>query len=316
MAYVNSDLGFIGTKPSNFYAKLNSYNQDSVFGPPVPPIVPSMQYITLPQEHVNYGYDALTHHGDGNNYYSVTTGYGNKCTTFNTAKCPTNQIIGGAGAVPAPAPAPEVREGFCHPQQKRNKTSDLKTKIKNLNLLIYVDTQNCGHCQNMKKLLRQNDLLDVVELKEITIPCNRQELLSLGGQGVPFILSRNLGTSVTGVPPNLEGLVVMLRQQKKPQESKIPPHLEKKLKDLKLVIYVSDMCSHCKMYKQFINENGIRHLFKIVNVANKDETDNDAFLQTNSLVGYPTTYSCKLKTSFPGVPKDVEQLIALLSNQT
>ena len=106
MAYSNFDLGWVGTRPNTFYAKLDAYNQDSLFGPPEPPMTPSMQYITLPQEHVNYGYDALTHHSDGSRYYSVTSGYGNKCTTFNTAKCPTNQVIGGAGLAPAPAPAP------------------------------------------------------------------------------------------------------------------------------------------------------------------------------------------------------------------
>ena len=311
MAYVNQDLGFVVTRPNNFYAKLDTYNQDSLIGPPVPPIVPSMQYITLPQEHANYGYDALTHHGDGSNYYSVTTGYGNKCTTFSTAKCPTNQIISPAGApAPAPAPAPAVREGFCQPSSGE---SSLKKKIAQLDLLIYVDTENCGHCQNMKKMLRQHGVLDVVQLKEIKIQSHREELLKMGGQGVPFIHSRRTQTSITGVPPNLEGMIVMLKQQEK--NPKVSAQTEKQLRDLKLIVYVSDMCSYCKMYKQFIQEQGIRHLVKIVNVANKDETENDPFLKTNNLVGYPTTYSCKYKTSFPGVPKDIDQIIALLSNQ-
>lgn len=105
MSYSNFDLGQVITRPNNNYARLNAYNQDSLFGPPEPPMTPSMQYITLPQEHVNYGYEALTHDSDGSKYYNVTTGYGGKCTTFNTAKCPTNQVIAPAG-VPAPAPAP------------------------------------------------------------------------------------------------------------------------------------------------------------------------------------------------------------------
>ena len=312
MAYANSDLGFVVTRPNNFYAKLDSYNQDTLFGPPVPPIVPSMQYITLPQEHVNYGYDALTHDSDGSRYYSVTAGYGKKCTTFNTAKCPTNQVIGGTGLAPspAPAPAPMLREGFCHPPST-SQPLNLKKQFADLDLVIYVDGVHCGHCINLKRMLKENDLLGVVELKDINTASYRQELIKLGGQGVPFMKSKRLGTTVTGVPPHMEAVIVMFHEQK----PKVPENLASKLKDLKLVVYVSDMCSYCKMYKQFIKDNDLRPFFKIVNVANKEETQNDPFLKTNNLVGYPTTYSCKYKTSFPGVPKNVEHLISLLTNQ-
>ena len=113
MSYSNFDLGYVVTRPDNSYARLDAYNQDSIFGPPEPPMTPSMQYITLPQEHVNYGYNALTHNSDGGNYYTVANGYGKPCTTFNTAKCPTNQIIAPAGApAPAPAPGPAPMEGY------------------------------------------------------------------------------------------------------------------------------------------------------------------------------------------------------------
>lgn len=312
MAYANSDLGFVVTKPSNFYARLNTYTQDYMFGPPLPPVVPSMQYITLPQEHVNYGYEALTHDSNGDRYYNVTSGYGNRCTTFNTAKCPTNQIISAAGAPgPAPAPSPAIREGYCHPTPVKSTPKTLQKQIVELDLVVYVDNKNCGHCRNMKKMMENEDLLELVELKDINNKENRKELLKMGGQGVPFVLSKKLGTNVTGAPPNMVALVAMLHEQK-PSVSR---SIASQLKDLNLVVYVSDMCSYCKMYKQFIKDNGLRPYFRIVNVSNKDETENDSFLKTNNLVGYPTTYSCKYKTSFPGVPKDVEQIIALLTKQ-
>lgn len=312
---MNADLGFVVARPNNFYAKLDTYNQDNLIGPPVPPIVPSMQYITLPQEHVNYGYDALTHDSDGSNYYNVTTGYGNRCTTFNTAKCPTNQIISPAGApAPAPAPAPahaQVREGYCHPPSQSSPNQNLRSQINDLQPVFFLDIKNCGHCRNMHNMLKQNQVLDLVVIKDINDPKNRQELVKLGGQGVPFIVSKRYGSNVTGVPPNLPALVMTLKQQK----PKVSPQLAAQLKDLNLVVYVSDMCSYCKMYKQFIHENGLRPFIRIVNVGNKEETKNDPFLKTNSLVGYPTTYSCKHKTSFPGVPKNVAQIVALLTNQ-
>lgn len=312
MSYVNADLGYIVTKPSNIYAKLDSYNQDNLIGPPEPPVTPSMQYITLPKDHVNWGYDALTHDSDGNGYYSVTAGYGNRCTTFNTAKCPTNQIIGPAGA-PAPAPAPAVREGFCMMEKKKMTSRTIKDQVKDMNLVIFVDNENCNHCRNFRRMLNEEGVLDVVELKDINVRQNRDQLRRNGGQGVPFIVSKTTKTSVTGLPPNLASMLTALQNQQQP--SAVSNRHAQALKDLRLVVYVSDRCSYCRMYKEFMAKNGLRPYIKIVHVENKEETDNDPFLRTNRLVGYPTTYSCKYKTSFPGVPKSVDHLISLLTTQ-
>jgi hypothetical protein len=203
---MNSDLGWIGTRPSTFYAKLNTYNQDNLFGPPINPIVPSMQYITLPQEHVNYGYDALTHHGDGNNYYSVTTGYGNKCTTFNTAKCPTNQIIGGAGAVPAPAPAPSVvREGF-------QQNPSLNSQLKNLDLVVYT-MEGCGYCTQYKSMIHNSGHANVFRMVNINNPreaANDKFLQQTPLQGFPTTYSKSKNKHFLGVPSNLEEIVIRL----------------------------------------------------------------------------------------------------------
>jgi len=110
MAYaISSEPGSALTRPNNVYVQLDRYNENSIIGPPVSPLIPSMQYIQLPLEHTGYGYDALSHDNDGVGYYSVTSGYGNKCTSFATAKCPRNEIIGvhrRGGPAPAPAPGP------------------------------------------------------------------------------------------------------------------------------------------------------------------------------------------------------------------
>jgi glutaredoxin len=98
-------------------------------------------------------------------------------------------------------------------------------------------------------------------------------------------------------------------------ESALHPHLAKQLKELDLVVYTTDSCHYCKLYKQFIYRNGLRPYIKLVDINNKEDTSNDDFLRTNQLSAYPFTYSKAMRTSFPGLPKDVNEIIVFLTTQ-
>jgi hypothetical protein len=54
----------------------------------------------------------------------------------------------------------------------------------------------------------------------------------------------------------------------------------------------------------------------MIDVNNKADTMNDDFLKTNQLTAYPFTVSKSLRTSFPGLPKSVDEIFVLLTTQS
>jgi len=316
MAYVNnSEPGSALTKPNNVYVSLDGYNKNSIFGPPVSPIIPSMQYIQLPQEHENYGYESLSRDNDGVGYYSITSGYGNRCTSFNTAKCPRNEVIhrrGGPGPAPAPAPAPAVYEGFQMPGVRQH--------LEEIDLEVFVDTDKCPHTGSLLKMLQDADVLDVVEIKDIRDKKILDELIQKGGRGVPFIHSKSTGATVTGLPPHLKALIDSIRSQESKRSPSIvnttisPDH--QKIRDLKITIYVSNGCHFCHMYKEFLASAGLLPHVKIIDVNDKNALKGDTYLKTHNLPGYPFTYSEVTQTSFPGYVNSVKDIVFNLTNQT
>lgn len=295
---MSAELGAVVTNPKNGYAQLDTYNFKSVWGPPVSPIVPPMQYVQLPHDYNNFGYNALSHDYNGVGYYTVESGYGKRCTSFHMAQCPSNEPI----KPPAPpmfstAPPMMMRESFTMEKKK-----NLKDTIKNLGLEIFVDVKNCPHCQSLLSMLKNNGILDVIVIKDVSNPSYRNELAQHGSKGVPFIMSNALGSSITGAPPSIEALLKALNNTPNVSESTIHPGLVKQLKDLDITLYTSDSCSYCVMYKSFIEKAGLRPYFKIVDLTNKEQVVNDPYLVTNELPAIPFTYSKSLRTSFPGIP--------------
>lgn len=316
---MSAELGAVIANPKNGYAQLDTYNFKSVWGPPVSPIVPPMQYIQLPHEYNNYGYNALSHDYNGVGYYTVETGYGNRCTSFHTAQCPNNEPI-RPPAAPIMSTPPPMMERFTLEKKK-----PLNETIQNLKLVVFVDTKNCPHSQSIINMLRENQLLESVQIKDISNPQFRNELMSHGANGVPFTKSLAMGTSITGAPPTIELLIKALEKTTAEDKPTINSDIAKQLKDLDIVVYTSDSCHYCVMYKAFIEKSGIRPYLKIVDLTNKEQVVKDPYLQTNQLPAIPFTYSNRLKTSFPGLPRtanknsyseSIQEIITLLTTQS
>ena len=322
---MSAELGAVITNPKYGYAQLDTYNYKSVWGPPVSPIVPPMQYIQLPHDYNNYGYNALSHDYDGVGYYNVETGYGKRCTSFHMAQSPNNEPIRPPAPPMLSTPPPMMKEAFTMEKKK-----PLKATIENLQLVAFVDTKNCPHCQSFINLLQQEDLVDCVMIKDISNPSFRNEMAQHGANGVPFIKSAKLGTSITGSPPNIEALVKALDKSSAVSSTtasgpQISPELARQLKDLDITVYTSDSCHFCVMYKAFIEKAGLRPYVKIVDLTNKNDVVADPYLQTNQLPAIPFTYSKTLRTSFPGLPRSankgsnadsIQEIITLLTTQS
>ena len=198
--------------------------------------------------------------------------------------------------------------------------------IKNLKIVIFVDSKNCPHSESLLQLLNNNNLMECVQVFDINDPAYRNELLNNGANGVPYIRSVSMGTSITGAPPTIELLIKSLEKRSVPNnEPSINPELLKKLKNLDIVVYTSDSCHFCIMYKAFIEKAGLRPYMKIVDLTNKEEVVKDPYLQTNQLPAIPFTYSKTYKTSFPGMPRTtnktsydetVQEIITVLTSQS
>lgn len=318
---MSAELGAVITNPKNGYAQLDSYNMKSVWGPPVSPIVPPMQYIQLPHDYNNHGYNALSHDYNGVGYYTVESGYGRKCTSFHMAQCPGNEPVRPPAAPIVSTAPPMMREAFTLEKKK-----PLRGTIEDLDLVVYVDTKNCPHSQSLLNLLRQEGVLDCVAVRDISNPAHRNELAQNGANGVPYTRSKTNGTSITGCPPNADMLVRALEKRTTGGSGPtIHPQLARQLKDLDIVVYTSDSCHFCVMYKAFIEKAGLRPYFKVVDLTNKEQVVKDPYLQTNQLPAIPFTYSNKLKTSFPGMPRTankgsysetIQEIITLLDSQS
>ena len=320
---MSAELGAVIADPKNGYAQLDTYNFKSVWAPPVSPIVPPMQYIHLPHEYNNFGYNSLSHDYNGVGYYTVESGYGNRCTAYHTAQCPNNAPI-RPPAGPIMSTPPPIMERFSLGKKK-----PLNETIQDLQLVIFVDTQNCPHCKSIVKMLENNQVLQYVQLKEISNPQYFQELKSCGGNGVPFIKSLSRGSHIKGAPATIDILINELEKKNNNNNnnnnSSIDPRLAKQLSDLDITVYTSDSCGYCRIYKSFLEEANLFPYIKIVDLTDKQQVVKDPYLQTNQLPVIPFTYSNRLKTSFEGLPRSanketineyIQESIARLTSQS
>lgn len=179
------------TAPYSEYSNLNRYNTQ--FGPRLPPSVPSMSQPIILEQGNKYGYDALTHHTDGNQYYNIGSAYGNSCTPkYYVAQCPSNKKL---RPFPPTTNTPVV-ESFQH--------DDRASVLKNLDVTVFL-MKGCVFCEKLKALLRQHGLEQVVTYADGTDP--KYKDLLRGVRGFPHYRSAKTGKSGTGYPSSIDDLI-------------------------------------------------------------------------------------------------------------
>ena len=180
--------------PYNEYSNLNHYNTQ--FGPRLPPSVPSMSQPVILEQGNQYGYDALTHDTDGNQYYNIGSAYGTSCTPkYYVAQCPSNKKL-------RPFP-PMTTQPLMESFTPDNRASSLK----NLGVTVFL-MKGCVFCEKLKALLRQNGLENAVMYADGTDPKYKDMLR--GVRGFPHYRSSKTGKSGTGYPSSIEEFIKKL----------------------------------------------------------------------------------------------------------
>ena len=137
--------------------------------------------------------------------------------------------------------------------------NDLVSKLKDLNVDFYYGDY-CGHCQTMKKMLKEAGAEKAVNYKD-TSKIN----LPKGVLGVPHSVSNKTGKTVTGARNSLKELVDALSVNEGYAGSN---DLKQKLKELDIDIYYSPACGYCKMLLKSLEEKGVKDVVNLKNTSN------------------------------------------------
>ena len=301
------------TSPSNEYGTPSMYN--TLIAQKLPPTVPSMQFPTVLDQNpqVPYGYDALTHDGDGTAYYTVNKAYGNACNpSFSVVKCPSNKFIrhfqpGPQQFVsPAPSAACEVQTEFV----SEGFSTDVVETVKKLKITFFYDPKSCPHSLKAYKALVDaigtQNLHDssVISVKNIREKSNEQEMTNLGGYALPFFFSATTNNSVTGfVPVN-----VLLEELGKPVKEGFdkPPHYQE-LQNLHVTVYVMKGCHFCSKIEKMLEPYK-----SIVTFKEASQFPNEV----KGFRGFPTSVSATTKGTYIGLPRSLEDFIQGLKKKT
>lgn len=279
------------------YANLEKYNKAASFGPKLPPTVPSSHFPTILQQKPIASYDVLTHHTESQ-YPNVSKAYGDSCKQkYMVRKCPTNQQIrpfqdGSVGNLtPAPmkcgVPTEEIVEGF----------HDLKS----LDVLMFVDMS--GKCKFSEKIMMESQSLlpHLKEVIDIAKPQNVQMFTNYGGYATPFFYSLKTNKSVTGFV-SVEKLVDMLSSHESYE-----PDMKKKVRDMKLKVFVMNMCGYCQKLKEMMKSHGITE-DDVEFIHNLEPYKHEL----KHVRGFPHTKSMATGKEMTGCPSSMEDLMKKL----
>jgi glutaredoxin len=286
------------TNANSIYNTLQDYHKKTRFGPPIPGYVPSMGTPTLPKEEINkYGYDVLNHGIYEAGYWGIDTAYGNSCTQFNRASCPSNR----------PVLSPSV-EGFSQSAHDRLKdqAQQIIQRLKDLDIHIFV-SDSCGFCKKLKEFLQQQGVIGMVTLRNTADPQNQQLFQKLGGRGVPFFYSAKTQKTFAGFVPDLNVVVERLSVPISKEGYEDGSHM--KLQNLGVVIYGSDSCHYCKKLLNLLHKGGV-----LDKVTYKNVKDPGVMQELSALkgTGLPFVVSQKTHKTLTGLPSSVEDLIQKL----
>jgi len=322
------------------YSSLQHYYKNSQFGPKIPSTVPSMEYPTVQKLGNPWGYDALNHHSDGNEYYNVKNAYDSKCSPdFYVASCPTNRFVrpfpgtgAGENATQCPVETKPVVEGF---EPTRMPTmpplSPLAAQLKALQILFFFDSSGkCPHSLNAlqayKEQLSPAMLGQVLMLRDLATSSHHEKALTdLGGTAIPFYYSRVTHKSFTGMIPSLTHLLQNLQSkehyramaasgaQPKPMSmenmpTRIPSAsssaLRSVLEKLRLKIYVSRGCGYCDQMKRMFQQHDVYNTATWI-----DAHDPKHAMELKNVRGFPFYMSMTTGKSSMGYPGSFEKMV-------
>lgn len=275
------------------YANLEKYNKASHFGPKLPPTTPSNNFPTILEQKPIASYDVLTL-GSQTEYPGVKNAYGDSCSQkYFVAKCPSNKEIRPFNDHSVVTPAPrrcnveteEIVEGF----------SDLK----DLEVVVFVDMS--GKCK-FSNVLKSGGLDEYKAVVDINAsPKNEQEFTNMGGYATPYFYSLKTNKSVTGLVSK-DKLVEMLSYHEGYEHP-----MKKKVRDMKLKVYVMEMCGYCQKLKQMLEEAGITDddVEYIKDLASHRH-------ELQNVRGFPHIKSMKTGKEMTGYPGSMENLMKQL----
>jgi glutaredoxin len=283
------------------YSTPSNYN--TLFAQKLPPTVPSMNFPVVLEQGNVFGYDALTHDGDGNQYYNVKSAYGTNCTpNFFVAKCPDNKFIRSFLPGPNEAVSPSacpidnelVSEGYASGM-------NMNSTIQSLGLIFFYD-KNCEFSKKMYQefisVLGADNFHKFVQLRDVSISSNEQELTNYGGYAVPFIVSTTTNNTVTGYMPMRQVLATI---SKKNVSSDI-----QQVRDLQIMVYVMENCEYCRKLKSMLEPFGSA-------IQYFDGTDPSNANMVSKAPGFPYIVSKKTGKNMVGLPSTIQQMVASLS---
>tara|TARA_Y100000996_G_scaffold415277_1_gene409119 strand:- start:7007 stop:8086 length:1080 start_codon:yes stop_codon:yes gene_type:complete len=108
------------------------------------------------------------------------------------------------------------------------------------------------------------------------------------------------------------------QEESQPEEKKeqVPKPVEltdiqRVVKNLKLIVFVSDNCGHCKNLKQMLHQHNCLDLVTLLPASHPRL---NSCLECANAGGVPCSYSESLKTSFVGCPQNINQYLNMLTD--
>lgn len=203
--------------------------------------------------------------------------------------------------------------------------------------IVYVN-DGCPWCKKFKEIYGNNPLFVIVNINN---SIEKLKQLNLHTQGVPLVcLIKEPEKYVAGFMPTQENYIRAFQEkygekenyQEKPvevAESKEEvksveaekseeetkqvelTDIQRVVKDLKLIVFVSDNCGHCKNLKQILHQHNCLDLVTLLPASHQRL---NSCVECANAGGVPCSYSEALKTSFVGCPQNINQYLNMLTD--
>ena len=296
------------TSVNSDYTTLSSYLQGQQFGPKTLFSDTNMSYPILPQYHVNYGYNALTHDGDNGKYYTINNGYtcgAGQSTTFMVGSCPTNSFVKDVPPPPQNFAEYEITNTYEGFNSRPGMYQNIRDRVNKLNIIMFTK-DGCFHCRQAMKnldLQRWN-----IKTLNVANPANLRLFREWKGKGVPYFVSLTTRKTHTGNPQTISNLLSKLDGPTHRENFETSP--VDALRNLDVNVLLSKTCGHCKTFRNLLEKENASNAVKIY--YNNDPEANAVFSKY-SFNGVPFMFSAKTGKYITGAPNSISQLVQSLS---